>query len=229
MRAKLSIGSRESIRPARIAVVSSSCGISPARTVLVHRVPMSTSKSEVTMRRPLIATLVFLGMLTPLWAPPPGSSNPAVVSVSSAPSGSCVSNEIRVVRSTGAHYACVGSTWTQLETFSTCAVIENLAAADDNFEFWEAPYAVTITHVSCRCRGTCSTPATFTLEDRGGAAMTITGTNPTCSTTGNSTYSTVTAANGLVEGEGIAFDVTNAVSPETDEYTLCVKYTVDSQ
>lgn len=112
---------------------------------------------------------------------------------------------------------------------SACAIITDLAAADDNFEFWMPPQAVTVTAVGCRCRGTCSTLATFTLEDRGGNAMTITGTNPTCATTGNSTYAAVTAGNTLAEGEGIAFDVTNAVNPETDEYTICVKYTVDRQ
>ena len=39
----------------------------------------------------------------------------------------------------------------------------------------------------------------------------------------------VTAANVLVAGEGLRFDVTNAVSPETDVYTVCVSYTVNRQ
>jgi hypothetical protein len=111
---------------------------------------------------------------------------------------------------------------------STCAVLESVVDTDDSYEFWEAPYAVTVTGVSCRCRGACSTLATFTLEDRGGNAMTITGTNPTCATTGNSTYAAVTAANALVAGEGIAFDVTNAPTTNT-AYTICVTYTVDRQ
>jgi hypothetical protein len=112
---------------------------------------------------------------------------------------------------------------------STGAVLESLVSTDDNYEFWEAPYAVTITGVSCRCRGTCTpTLALFTLEDRGGNAMTITGTNPTCATTGNSTYAAVTAANALVEGEGLAFDVSN--TPTTgDTYTIRVRYTVTRQ
>lgn len=110
-----------------------------------------------------------------------------------------------------------------------CAVIENLAAADDSFEVWMTAFPVTVTSVGCRCQGTCTTPATFTLEDRGGNAMTITGTNPTCATTGSSTYAAVTAGNALVAGEGMAFDVTNSVDPETDKYTLCWTYTVDRQ
>lgn len=109
-----------------------------------------------------------------------------------------------------------------------CAVIADLASTDDSFEFWMANQAATITSVGCRCRGTCTTAATFTLEDRAGNAMTITGTNPTCATSGNATYAAVTAANALVVGEGIAFDVTNTPNPDgSDEYTLCVTYTSD--
>jgi len=47
--------------------------------------------------------------------------------------------------------------------------------------------------------------------------------------TGNTTFTSVTAANGLVAGEGLEFNVTNAVSPETDAYTVCYTYTVDAQ
>ena len=110
-----------------------------------------------------------------------------------------------------------------------CFVIENLAAADDNYAFWMANDAITVTGVGCNCRGTCTTAATFTLEDRGGNAMTITGTNPTCATNGAATFAAVTAVNTLTAGEMVAFDVTNAVSPETDEYSLCVTYVIDSQ
>ena len=122
-----------------------------------------------------------------------------------------------------------GSTVYVLDPVRTAgAVLESLTAADDSYEFFEAPAPVTITGVSCRCRGACSTAATFTLEDRGGNAMTITGTNPTCSTTGNSTFAAVTAGNALVAGEGLAFDVTN--TPTTgDTYTLTVTYLVARQ
>jgi len=146
------------------------------------------------------------------------------------------SSEVDLDGNTASKFLVQGSDWmaddgnlTNYDTEVKCAVITDLAAADDNFEFWMADRAVTIKSVGCRCRGTCSTMATLTLEDRGGNAMTITGTNPTCATTGNATYAAVTAANGLVAGEGIAFDVTNTPNPETDEYTICVTYTVDKQ
>ncbi|MGI9298592.1 MAG: hypothetical protein ACR2QC_11955 [Gammaproteobacteria bacterium] len=109
-----------------------------------------------------------------------------------------------------------------------CAVIEDLAAADDDFEIFMANDPITITGIGCHCRGTCTTGASLSLEDRAGNAMTHTA--PTCSTgTGNSTYQAVTAANSLVAGEGLRFDVDNAVSPETDEYTICFTFTVDRQ
>lgn len=113
-------------------------------------------------------------------------------------------------------------------TYQACAVIENLAATDDNYAVWMANDAVTITGVGCNCRGTCSTTATFTLEDRGGNAMTITDTNPTCATTGAATFKAVTAGNQLTAGEMLAFDVTNSPTAN-DEYALCWTYTVDSQ
>jgi len=109
-----------------------------------------------------------------------------------------------------------------------CVGLESLAATDDNYAFWMANDAVTVTGVGCNCRGTCSTLATFTLEDRGGNAMTITGTNPTCATTGAATFAAVTAGNQLTAGEMAAFDVTN--TPTTgDTYVLCITYTVDAQ
>jgi hypothetical protein len=126
-------------------------------------------------------------------------------------------------------YQSSGTTRVLSPVRTECAVIENLAAADDSFEFFMADAATTITSVGCRCRGTCTGSATFTLEDRGGVAMTITGTNPTCATTGNATFAAVTASNALVAGEGLAFDVTNTPNPETDEYTLCVTRTLDAQ
>lgn len=109
-----------------------------------------------------------------------------------------------------------------------CAVITDLATTDDNFEFWMANQAVHITSVGCRCRGTCTpTLAVFTLEDRAGNAMTGT---PTCSTTGDATYAAVSGANALTAGEGLAFDTGDTLSPSgSDEYTLCVTYTIDRQ
>ena len=114
------------------------------------------------------------------------------------------------------------------EEDTKCFTIESLAAADDNMEIFMADDAVTITAIGLHCAGTCTTGADISLEDRAGNAMTH--TVPTHSTgSGNTTFQAVTAANTLVAGEGLRFDVDNAVSPETDTYLICfkVKYTSD--
>lgn len=103
---------------------------------------------------------------------------------------------------------------------SKSVIIEALAAADDDFPLGTTSYARTITSVGCRCIGTCTSAATITLQDAGGNGMTITGTNPTCATTGAVTYAAVTAGNALTAGEGFAFDVTNTPNPETDTYEI---------
>ena len=108
------------------------------------------------------------------------------------------------------------------------AVIENLAAADDGFSLGMTNFARTITAVGVHCDGTCTTGADIDLQDRAGNAMTHGA--PTVSTgTGNTTYTSVTAANSLVAGEGLEFNVANAVDPETDTYTISFCWTVDRQ
>ncbi|MDP3723291.1 MAG: hypothetical protein Q8R91_07335 [Candidatus Omnitrophota bacterium] len=109
-----------------------------------------------------------------------------------------------------------------------CGYIPDVAATDDNFLFWVAPQAVTVTEVGCRYAGTGSTVATVTLEDASGNAMTHTA--PTCVTTSaNAAYQSVSSGGGLVAGEGLAFDVTNTPSPASDDYVLCIRYTIDRQ
>lgn len=111
-----------------------------------------------------------------------------------------------------------------------CFVIPDTAAADDNVPIGSFVDGVTITAVWCTCSGTCSTAATFTLEDGAGNAMTITGTNPTCTAIGTvPDAAAVTAGNALTARESLRFDVTNTPSPETDTYELCVSYTTDAQ
>jgi hypothetical protein len=112
-----------------------------------------------------------------------------------------------------------------------CAMVPDLAATDDNFEFWMPPYAVTVTDAACHCRGTCAAALpSFQFTDRTGTAMTGT---PTCSTgSTNSTFTALTgAATALAEGEGLRFNVTNSPlgTDGADEYTICVKYTIDRQ
>lgn len=104
-----------------------------------------------------------------------------------------------------------------------CGIFEDLAAADDNFELYMADDAITITQFGCHCRGTCTTVAELSLEDRAGNAMTQ--AIPTCSTgTNNSSFAVLSGDNLLLAGEGLAFDVDNAVSPETDAYSICFKW-----
>lgn len=113
-------------------------------------------------------------------------------------------------------------------TAQHCFVIESLASTDDNYAFYMSNDPETVTGVGCNCRGTCSTGATFTLEDRGGNAMTITGTNPTCGTTGAATYAAVTSGNQVTAGEMVAFDVTNTPTAG-DTYEICITTTTDAQ
>jgi hypothetical protein len=105
---------------------------------------------------------------------------------------------------------------------------ENLAAADDNYRFFTAVEPVTVLAIGVYCRGTCTTPAQISLEDGAGNAMTH--TTPTAATgTDAVTFQSITAEGGLTKGEGLALDVDNAVSPETDVYTITIKYRYDRQ
>ena len=111
---------------------------------------------------------------------------------------------------------------------SLSVTIPSLANTDDNFLFWVAPSNVTITKVGCKYCGTGTTPATIALEDDGGNAMTHGAV--TCVNQGTVvTFVDVTAANALISGEGLRFDVTNTPNPATDNYTIAVVYTTDRQ
>jgi len=101
-----------------------------------------------------------------------------------------------------------------------CEVIEDLVAADDDYEFFIPNQTTTVRKVGCRCYGTCSTLAQFRLEDR--TQGTMTGT-PTCATSGDTAFTTITGNNVLASGEGLSFDVIN--TPTTgDRYSLCVEF-----
>ena len=108
------------------------------------------------------------------------------------------------------------------------AVIEDLASTDDNFSMGMLPYAVTVTDVGVHCDGTCSTTlADIDLSDRAGNAMTH-GAPTVSVTTGNTTFTSVTALNTLAAGEGIEFSVANTPTNDgVDTYTITFCYTVD--
>lgn len=112
-------------------------------------------------------------------------------------------------------------------TFTRCVYVENLAAGDDNFSMGTFDRPVTIRNVWVNYKGTGTTPATIALEDGAGNAMTHSAPQPTAEGTIPNPQA-VTANNTLVAYEMLRFDVSNAVSPETDEYTICVGYTYDN-
>ena len=111
-------------------------------------------------------------------------------------------------------------------TFTRSVYYENLAAADDNKSLgsWDRP--VTIRGLRLHHNGTPTTPAAIALEDGAGNAMTHSAPTPTTESAVAPTAQ-VTAGNQLVAGELLRFDVSNAVSPETDDYTIDVDYTYD--
>lgn len=112
------------------------------------------------------------------------------------------------------------------DEFTACVTKAALVGTDDSYPIFNPFFPVTVVGVACRCKGTCGgTTATFTLEDGGANAMTISGTNPTCATTGATTFAAVSgSAASLAAGGAVAFNVTN--TPQTgNTYIVCVRYT----
>jgi len=109
-----------------------------------------------------------------------------------------------------------------------CVMVENLAAADDNLPLWSPMFAVDLKAAWCECTGTCTTEADVSFEKDSGGTITALGVSVTCedTTTGDAlTDMTGTTAIGALDV--LRIDVDNAVSPETDEYSLCWTYTID--
>lgn len=111
----------------------------------------------------------------------------------------------------------------------SCMTIESLASTDDDYPLASYANATTISGVWCTCKGTCTTKATFTLENEAGTGMTITGTNPTCSAIGTiPSVAAVTANNAVSQYGAVKFSVTN--TPTTgDTYQVCVTTTDTAQ
>lgn len=133
-------------------------------------------------------------------------------------------NPTREVWLTAGNVLRSNSTYTNTASSQKCAIVENLKDTDDAIEIFQTSQPALITSIGCRCKGTCSPDlALFTLANRAGTPMTITGTNPTCATTGATTYAAVTGANALPAGDGMNFTVSN--SPTLgDTYTICFTY-----
>lgn len=108
-----------------------------------------------------------------------------------------------------------------------CLTIDDLIATDDNISLGMYHRAITVQKVGCSYNGTGTTVATIALEDGAGNAMTHTG--PTCAPHGtDATFQAVTSAGGLNAGEIVRFDTTNTPAPLTDDYTICISYTVNN-
>jgi hypothetical protein len=107
-------------------------------------------------------------------------------------------------------------------------IMVNLLDTDDNFEFAQAPRALTLIDASCYCRGACTTPGQITFQDRATNAITLTTTPLVCGTgAGDSAYTTFDTTDVdrvLNAGEGIRLNVTNTPNPLTDEYTLQIRF-----
>lgn len=106
--------------------------------------------------------------------------------------------------------------------------VENLAAADDNYGFWVPGQNITLVSAKCLCQlGTCTTEADISFEVLLNGSTTVndvTGTVDCEDTTTGDSYTALSGNVAVTAGDLIRFDVDNAVSPETDEYTISIKY-----
>lgn len=115
-------------------------------------------------------------------------------------------------------------------TKSACMVVEDLAAADDDFPIpIAAGQTVELISAFGHCQGACTTEADLSFEyvQVGTAGPTITDVTGTVTTedyiTGDSA-TTLSGSTTVTALDVLRFDVDNAVSPETDTYTICVNY-----
>ncbi len=106
--------------------------------------------------------------------------------------------------------------------------IPTLAAADDNFPIHVPGQDITLVSAQCLCNlGTCTTEADITLEVLENGTTTVnavTGTIDCEDTTSGDSYTALTGNVNVTAGNLIRLDVTNAVSPETDTYSISIKY-----
>ena len=101
---------------------------------------------------------------------------------------------------------------------------------DDNYDgqgFTVSP-AATITHIGVHCKGTCTTPATFTFADGAGTALTVGSLTVAKDSVNNGlmSFAAVSANGSFVDGERMEITVTNTPDPETDTYTFVFKQAI---
>ena len=108
---------------------------------------------------------------------------------------------------------------------SKCANIGDLISTDDNILLWVAPANITVVNSTCKTSGFSGTQPTLSFEDDAGNAFTGA---PTCNASTTSDFTSFTAGNTLIKGEGMRFDTTNTPSPTSATQTLiCFNYTID--
>lgn len=116
-------------------------------------------------------------------------------------------------------------------------VVEHLAGDDDGlFVPLDLPYAVTLTNAWCKCKGTCTTLADISFHqipsDGTGTPVNVDdpGTDEwvDCTAhTANQDVEPLGADNTVPAYDGLFMDVDNAVSPESDSYSITICWTVD--
>lgn len=118
-------------------------------------------------------------------------------------------------------------------TYTAKTIVENLVVTDSGtISFGQWNYAITPKTMSCACRGTCTTPAQFTLFKGNGDPYTMTA--PTCATKIGSaftagTISAITAGGSLSAGSPLFIGISNTPAPTTDTYFMTLGYQVDRQ
>ena len=106
-----------------------------------------------------------------------------------------------------------------------CALVENLAATDDDVMFVAFPVANQVELVSCHCNGTCTSPATIQFADDDAALIS---TAITCSSgTGDMSWTDISGdADGALDaGQRLMRSTDNTPNPDaTDDYLICATF-----
>lgn len=109
-----------------------------------------------------------------------------------------------------------------------CITVENLAAADDALPMFSEGSDIDLLTGWCHCKGTCTTEADIMIEEEtagSGASAPYGDTLLDCEDTPSGDSKTTFSSSPTVEALNmVRFFVNNAVSPETDEYQICVEY-----
>jgi len=120
---------------------------------------------------------------------------------------------------------------THTKTRTKCIPMQHMTALNTNVIFGSVGYATTVVKAWCKCQGTCTTAAEISFETAGSVDMT-TSDALTCALLAETVeegdgLETFTGDNTLAAYETLLFDVDNTPAPTTDNYEICVEYTID--